>query len=242
MALVTGAGQGIGAAIATRLHAQGLRVALLDKNGDGVAALAGELDPRGETALSFHADVSDVGAVQNVVRDITATWNAPDVLVNNAAATAAGSVWDIGLEEWDAVLATNLRSVFALTRLCAGEMRRRHWGRVINLASLAGQQGGMLAGAHYSASKAGVLVLTKVFASELAAHGVTVNAVAPAAVLTPAAQALDPEALARAVGTIPVGRAGLPSEVGGLVAYLASEEAGYVTGAAFDINGGIHMR
>ncbi|MFD7478099.1 SDR family NAD(P)-dependent oxidoreductase [Streptomyces sp. NPDC059837] len=242
VALVTGAGRGIGAAIATELHRLGLRVALLDRDADAVAGLARELDPDNGTTLPLGVDVDDIEAVEAAVREVADTWHSPDVLVNNAARTVAGSVWDIGLDEWDAVMATNLRSVFALTRLCAQQMRRRGWGRVVNLASLAGQQGGTLAGAHYSAAKAGVLALTKVFARELAAQGVTVNAVAPAAVLTPAVDELGAAAVSEAARSIPVGRLGRPAEVAALVAYLVSEEGGYVTGATFDINGGTHMR
>ncbi|MFD8812439.1 SDR family oxidoreductase [Streptomyces sp. NPDC059627] len=242
VALVTGAGRGIGAAVAGRLHRLGLRVALLDRDEDAVTALAAELDPGRGTALALAADVSDTAALEDAVRTVSGVWHAPDVLVNNAARTVPGSVWDIGLDEWDAVLATNLRSVFALTRLCAPAMRERGWGRVVNLASLAGQQGGTLAGAHYSASKAGVLVLTKVFARELAPYGVTVNAVAPAAVETPVVAELGAAAVSGMAAGIPVGRLGRPAEVAALVAHLAGEEAGYVTGATFDINGGTHMR
>ncbi|MFF9458810.1 MULTISPECIES: SDR family oxidoreductase [Streptomyces] len=242
MALITGAGRGIGAAIATRLHRLGMRVALLDRDGDAVAGLARELGSDNGTALHLAVDVSDAEALEAAVRRIADTWHSPDVLVNNAAHTIAGSVWEIGLDEWDEVLATNLRSVFVLTRLCTPEMRCRGWGRVVNLSSLAGQQGGTLAGAHYSAAKAGVVVLTKVFARELAAHGVTVNAVAPSTVQTPAVDDLGTEAVSDAVRSIPVGRLGRPVEVAGLVAYLVGEEGGYVTGATFDINGGSHMR
>ncbi|MFD9684732.1 SDR family oxidoreductase [Kitasatospora sp. NPDC059146] len=195
VALVTGAGRGLGAAIATRLHAIGLRVALLDRDGDAVAEVARGLDPGLGSALALTVDVDDTAAVEAALGEVAGRWHAPDILVNNAARTVPGSVWDIALDEWDAVMTTNLRSVLVLTRLCAAPMRERGWGRVINLSSLAGQQGGTLAGAHYSAAKAGVLALTKVFARELAPYGVTVNV-----------------------------------------------DAGYVTGATFDINGGTHMR
>ncbi|MFF7459239.1 SDR family NAD(P)-dependent oxidoreductase [Kitasatospora sp. NPDC008115] len=239
VALVTGAGGGIGAATAARLHELGHRVALLDVDGEAVSALRERLDPGGNRALALRADVDDPDAVHGALREVRAVWHSPDILVNNAARTAPGSVWDVGLAEWDAVLATNLRSVLTLTRLCAPAMRERGWGRVVNLASLAGQQGGMLAGPHYSAAKAGVLVLTKIFARDLAAAGVTVNAVAPAAVHTPAVARLGAGAAARSV---PVGRMGRAAEVAALVAYLVGEDAGYVTGATFDINGGSHMR
>ncbi|MFD7448658.1 SDR family oxidoreductase [Kitasatospora sp. NPDC059827] len=224
------------------MHAIGLRVALLERDGDAVAEVARGLDPGLGSALALTVDVDDTAAVEAALGEVEGRWHAPDILVNNAARTVPGSVWDIALDEWDAVMTTNLRSVLVLTRLCAAPMRQRGWGRVINLSSLAGQQGGTLAGAHYSAAKAGVLALTKVFARELAPYGVTVNAVAPSAVLTPAVDELGAAAVAEAAKGIPVGRLGRPEEVAALVAYLAGEDSGFVTGATFDINGGTHMR
>ncbi|WP_326836386.1 SDR family NAD(P)-dependent oxidoreductase [Amycolatopsis rhabdoformis] len=242
VALVTGAGQGIGAAIATHLHRSGSLVALLDRDEESVRAVATGLNPDGTTALAVRADVDRITELESAVELVGSRWHAPDVLVNNAARTVAGSVWDIALDEWDGVLATNLRSVFALTRLCAAPMRERGWGRIVNVASLAGQQGGTVAGAHYSAAKAGVLVLTKVFARELAAFGVTVNAVAPASVRTPAMDALPAGRADELADAIPVGRLGEPHEVASLVGYLVSDSAGYLTGATVDINGGSLMR
>ena len=242
VALITGAARGIGAAIAAELHRRGLRVALLDQDEPGAQALAKSLDPDGVSAMAVHADVGDPEETQRAVRAVASAWSSPDVLVNNAARTAPGSVWDVELDEWDALMATNLRSVLILTRLCAPAMRERGWGRVINLASLAGQQGGLVAGPHYAAAKAGVLVLTKVFAQELAPHGVTVNAVAPAAVQTPVMDDLPAEALRRAADRIPVGRFERPEEVAALVGHLAREDTGYITGATLDVNGGLFMR
>jgi 3-oxoacyl-[acyl-carrier protein] reductase len=242
VALVTGAARGIGAAIAARLHRQGLRVALLDRDRDAIAATAITLDPTARAALPVHADIADPLQLTAAVRIVAERWRSPDVLVNNAARTVSRSIWDIELDEWDAVMVTNLRSVLILTRLCAPSMMERGWGRVINLASLAGQQGGQLAGAHYSAAKAGVLVLTKIFARELARHGVTVNAIAPASVWTPVLEALPPETLDRVAAGIPVGRPGRPDEVAALVGYLVGEDSGYITGSTIDINGGAFMR
>ncbi|WP_102133446.1 SDR family oxidoreductase [Streptomyces hokutonensis] len=242
VALITGAARGIGASIATELHRLGLRVALLDRDDSGARALAKALDPDGDSAMAVRADVGDPEETRDAVRAVSSAWHSPDVLVNNAARTAPGSVWDVELDEWDALMATNLRSVLVLTRLCAPPMRERGWGRVINLASLAGQQGGLVAGPHYAAAKAGVLVLTKVFAQELAPHGVTVNAVAPAAVRTPVMDELPAEALRRAADRIPVGRFGRPDEVAALVGHLAGDDSGYITGATLDVNGGSFMR
>jgi 3-oxoacyl-[acyl-carrier protein] reductase len=242
VALVTGAARGIGSAVSTALHRLGMRVALLDRDGDAVRAAARSLDPDGRTAFALRADVDRPDELSAAVEAVAMRWHSPDVLVNNAARTVGGSVWDVDIDEWDALMATNLRSVLVLTRLCAPPMRDRSWGRVINLASLAGQQGGGLAGPHYSAAKAGVLVLTKIFARELAAYGVTVNAVAPAAILTPVMAEVPPDALAHAAASLPVGRFGDAWEVAALVAHLAGDDAGYITGATFDINGGALMR
>jgi len=242
VALVTGAARGIGEAIATDLHDRGFRVALLDRDGAAVQTVAHGLDPDGATAVALCADVDEPQQLETAVAAVATRWRSPDVLVNNAARTVSKSVWDIELDEWDGLMATNLRSVLILTRLCAPAMRDRGWGRVVNLASLAGQQGGQVAGAHYAAAKAGVLVLTKIFARELAASGVTVNAIAPAAVRTPVMDDLPADALDRAEKAIPVGRFGLPREVAATVGYLVHEDSGYVTGATVDINGGTFMR
>ena len=239
VALVTGAARGIGAAVAADLHGRGLRVALLDRDGDAVAAAAEQLGPQ---AMAVTADVDRIEDMERGVESVASRWHSPDILVNNAGRTLPGSVWDIDIEEWDGLMATNLRSVLLLTRLCAAPMRDRGWGRVVNMASLAGQQGGQVAGAHYAAAKAGVLVLTKIFAKELAGHGVTVNAVAPAAVRTPVMDDMPADKLAAMAATIPVGRLGRADEVGALVGHLVGEDAGYITGATFDINGGIAMR
>lgn len=242
VALVTGAGRGLGAAIARRLHADGLRVALLDIDEPAAARGAGELDPTGESAWAVGADVRDAGRLEAAVRELGARWHSPDVLINNAARTVQRSVWDIPLDEWDDVLATNLRGALVLTRLCAPAMRERGWGRIVNMSSLAGQQGGLVAGAHYAASKSGLLVLTKIFARELASDGVTVNAVAPAAVRTPAMDGMPGEQLDRLAESIPVGRLGSAEEVAALVSYLSGVDSGFITGATFDINGGTFLR
>ncbi|MGI5229439.1 SDR family NAD(P)-dependent oxidoreductase [Actinoallomurus sp. CA-142502] len=242
VALVTGAARGIGAAVAAELHGRAMRVVLLDRDGAAVRETAWALDSGTGTAMPICADVADVQELESAIQTIASRWHAPDILVNNAARTVPGSVWDVKIDEWDAIMATNLRSVLVMTRLCAEKMRERRWGRVINLASLAGQQGGQVAGVHYSAAKAGVLVLTKIFARELAAYGVTVNAVAPAAILTPVMGDLPQEALDRTAASIPVGRLGRPKEVAAIVAHLAGEDSGYITGATFDVNGGSFMR
>jgi 3-oxoacyl-[acyl-carrier protein] reductase len=165
-----------------------------------------------------------------------------DVMVNNAARTISRPFWEIEQEEWDDVLAVNLRGVFFGCQLAGERMRERGRGRIINLSSLAGQQGGAVAGAHYAASKAGIIVLTKIVAQELAPHGVTVNAIAPAAVHTPVMDEIAPDRLEALRQRIPVGRFGEAEEVGALAVFLASDAAAYITGATLDMNGGLLMR
>jgi 3-oxoacyl-[acyl-carrier protein] reductase len=239
-ALITGAAQGLGAAIAKRLHSDGFRVAIADINGEAAAALAIELDPSAATARAITVDVSDVDSIRRAFADQVAAWGAPDILINNAGRTVRSSVWDITPEEWDEVLSTNLRSYLVFCQLAGAAMRKKGWGRIVNMASFAGQQGGLVAGAHYAASKAGALILTKIFARELAGDGVTVNAITPAAIHTPA---MGSDADAAEIGrTLPVGRVGTAQEVAAAVAYLVGPDSGFVTGSTLDINGGIFMR
>jgi len=241
-ALVTGAGQGLGRAIAHALHGAGHAVAVTDVDGDAAGTVARELDPAGETAAAWTLDVRERAAFEEVVADAEERLGPLDVLVNNAALTIARPVLEIEAGEWDEVLAVNLRGVLFGCQVLAPRMRERRAGRIVNISSLAGQHGGAVAGAHYAASKAGIIVLTKILAKELAGDGVTVNAVAPAAIEGPQLDGVAPDRRDVLRGTIPVGRFGRADEVGDLVAYLASDAAGYITGATLDINGGLAMR
>jgi 3-oxoacyl-[acyl-carrier protein] reductase len=238
-AVVTGAAQGLGEAIARTLGARGANVVLADVNEEGARRVAGEI---GAATHAVAADVRDPAAIERLVAEAEDAFGQIDILINNAARTVSRPLWEIPVDEWDDVLATNLRSVFLACQRVGPRMRERGWGRIVNMASLAGQQGGAVAGAHYAASKAGIIVLTKIAAADLAAHGVTVNAVAPAAISTPIMDAMPQERVDALAARIPVGRVGRPEEVAELVAFLVSEEAGYVTGATFDINGGLLMR
>jgi 3-oxoacyl-[acyl-carrier protein] reductase len=241
-AIVTGAAQGLGEAIARELAHRGTSLVLGDVQAEAVRRVAGELSNAGAAAHPVLVDVRDPQALAHLVDEAQARFGGIDILVNNAGRTVSRPFWEIPLEEWDDVLQTNLRSVFLACQLVGPRLRERGWGRIVNMASLAGQQGGAVAGAHYAASKAGIIVLTKILAAELAPHGVTVNAVAPAAIDGPIMRALPPEQVEQLARRIPVGRVGRAEEVARLVAYLASEEAAYVTGATYDINGGLLMR
>lgn len=239
---VTGAAQGIGAAIAASFHAGGDNVALLDRS-DKVAALAETLDPSRERVFPVVADVDDEASFQEAFAAAVARFGGVDVMVNNAARTAMRSVWEITVSEWDAVMATNLRGTFLGCRIAGAHMRDGgRGGRIINLSSIAGQRGGTATGVHYASSKAGILVMTKVFAQELSKHRVTVNAIAPAAIAGPMVDMLEAQARDNLERSIPMGRFGLDREVAAAAIYLASGDAEFVTGATLDVNGGLFMR
>lgn len=238
-AFVTGAAQGIGAAIARALHRSGAAVALADVNAGAARETAAAI---GDSTLALEVDVRSRESVQAGFDAAVARFGAVQIVVNNAALTVPRSIWEIEPDEWDEVLAVNLRGVLFGCQVSAPHLRECGWGRIVNLSSMAGQQGGTVAGAHYAASKAGILVLTKIVAKELAGHGVTANAVVPAAIRGPAMDAMPEDVIAGLEQSIPVGRVGTPEEVAELVAFVCSEQAGFVTGAALDVNGGLSMR
>lgn len=244
VAIVTGAGRGLGEAIARTLAARGARIVVADLDGESATRIAQEIarEQDGGSARAIALDVADWDAVHAMVDETVDLDGGVDILVNNAALSISRPFWEIEPEEWDRVLAVNLRGVFAGCRAAGVHMRRRGWGRIVNLSSLAGQQGGINGGAHYAASKAGIIVLTKIAAAELARSGVTVNAVAPAAIAGPILDAMPVERQEAIAASIPVGRVGTPEEVAATVAFLACEQAGYITGATVDVNGGLLMR
>ena len=238
VAIVTGAGRGIGAAIASRLARCGARVVAADLD----LAAAERLASGDDLLTARRVDVADWDAVHALVAETWEREGRLDVFVNNAALTIARDFWELTPAEWDEVMAVNLRGTLAGTRAAGERMRDQGRGRIVNLSSLAGQQGSVANGAHYSASKAGIIVLTKIAAAELAPHGITVNAIAPAAIEGPQLDALPPERREQIAAAIPLGRLGDPDEVAAAVAFLASEEAAYITGATIDLNGGLFMR
>lgn len=241
--LVTGAAAGLGNVIATHLLEQGFQVVLTDVDVSRAREAADRLDDGQGRVLALGLDIRQP---QDFARALEATverFGSLQVLVNNAALTLATPVMDIPVEEFDRVISTNLRGTFVGCQTMGRYFATKGYGRIVNLASLAGQNGGTASGAHYAASKGGILTLTKVFARELSQSGVTVNAIAPGPLDLPMVHALVPEEkMAGLLQMIPVGQLGEAEFVAQAVALLASEQASFVTGATWDINGGLFMR
>ena len=237
-ALVTGAARGIGQAIAVKLAEQGADIALCDLQADWLEETAGKVRELGRKVLCFSADVSQGAAVAAVIEALLAETGRIDILVNNAGITKDTLILRMGEEDWDAVLDINLKGTFLFTKAVAKVMTKQRSGAIVNVASVIGLIGN--AGqANYAASKAGVIALTKSVAKELAKRQVRVNAVAPGFIETKMTDQL-PEAIRQEMlKTIPMGRFGSPRDVADVVAYLASDEAAYVTGQTLAVCGGM---
>ena len=237
-ALVTGATGGIGAAIAEALHRQGATVALTGRREAELAALAGKLG--GERVLVAPADLSDPAAPAALVEKVEGALGALDILVNNAGFTRDMLALRMGDADWNAVLEVDLTAPFRLARAALRGMMKRRWGRIVSIASIVGVTGN--AGqANYAAAKAGLIGMSKSLAQEDATRGVTVNVVAPGFVKTAMTDVLPEAARTALLSRIPSGRMGAPEDVAGAVAYLASNEAAWVTGQTLHVNGGMAM-
>ncbi len=210
--------------------------------GDEATALASELDLAGETAITATLDISKPGDFQEVLDKCVERWGSVEVLVNNAARTMAQPLMDIDPVVFNEIMATNAGGTFAGSQIFARHFKARGYGRIVNMASLAGQNGGTATGAHYAASKGAILTLTKVFARDLAPFGITCNAIAPGPMDTPMVRGVVGDNVEAFLKNIPVGQFGDPDFVAKMVVMLASPEAAFVTGACWDVNGGLYVR
>ena len=237
-ALVTGAGRGIGRAIAEKLASDGMRIICVSKSPDSCGAAAEAISEAGGDAQSVAVDVSDGAAVSQACEQLLSSGVEVDVLVNNAGITRDNLLFRMNEEEWESVLRTNLTSCFHWTKGLARPMTQRRWGRIINVSSVVGVTGN--AGqANYAAAKAGMIGFTKSLAKEFAARKVTVNAVAPGFIETDMTSELDERLREAVVKFIPMKRFGQPQDIAHMVSYLCSEGAAYVTGKVFTVDGGM---
>lgn len=238
VALVSGAGRGIGREIALELAKAGCTVICVSRNESSCGSVAEEIRACGGKAESFAFDVSDSGQVKEKCAEILKKYGAVDILVNNAGITRDNLLMRMSDEEWNAVISTNLSSCFYLSRNLVRAMMGKRWGRIINISSVSGIAGN--AGqANYSAAKAGIIGFTKTLARELAARNITANAVAPGFIETDMTAKLPENIMEAAKAAIPLKRFGKPDDIARVCAFLALEEASYITGQVISVNGGL---
>jgi len=240
VALVTGASQGIGRACALKLAQAGATVAVAARNHEKLAELSTHIITAGGTAGAFALDVSDEEQIKATIKSVIAQFGKIDILINNAGITRDQLVMRMKRSDWDAVLNTNLTSAYLCIQQTIPSMLKQRWGRIINITSIFGQTG-QAGQANYAASKAGLIGLTMAIAREVASRNITCNAVAPGFIETSMTSGLGHEFKQNAMKMIPLGRIGTTEDVANAVGFLASEEAGYITGHVLSVNGGMLM-
>ncbi len=240
VAFITGASQGIGRACALRLAKDGATVAVAARNLEKLNELVGEITGASGQAAAFALDVADEEQVKSVVKSAIAQFGKIDILVNNAGVTRDQLVMRMKRADWDSVLQTNLTSAYLCTQQVIGSMLKQRWGRIINISSVFGQMG-QAGQANYAASKAGLIGLTMAIAREVGSRNITCNAVAPGFIETAMTAVLSDEFKQNAVKQIPLGRVGIPDDVAAAAAFLASDDASYITGHVLSVNGGMLM-
>src|SRR3954449_6619177 len=240
VALVTGASQGIGRACALALAEGGALIALAARSEEKLAAVAKEIIDKGGHAATFRMDVSNEAEVKSAVKAVIERFGKIEILVNNAGVTKDTLLMRMKKEDWDSVIQTNLSGAFYTTQAVIGSMLKPRWGRIINISSVFGQTG-QTGQANYAASKAGIIGFTMAIAREVASRGITANAIAPGFIETAMTEMLSPEVKQEALKMIPLGRTGTDADIANAVCFLASEEAGYITGNVLKVNGGMLM-
>jgi 2-hydroxycyclohexanecarboxyl-CoA dehydrogenase len=244
VAVVTGAASGIGLGVANRLAADGIAVALLDRDGAGVTQATDALTGEGRSAVGYDVDVADRDELGRVFADVREKLGPITILVTSAGIESFDAVADITPEKWDRLLAVNLTGTFTCMQLAVPDMTAEGWGRIVTISSSSAQSGAPHM-AHYVASKGGVIGLTKAFAREFAGQGITVNSIPPTIVDTPmarnAAGVGNVPSLEVMGGMVPTGRAGTPEDIAATCAFLCSDEASYITGQLIGVNGGMYI-
>lgn len=238
VALITGGGRGIGRAVARRLATEGSHIAVADLDGAAAEAVAAEVRGIGRRALAVRVDVTSADDVQRAVDEVQGRLGRADILVNSAGVLGPFlPVWETPVESWDRLIAVHLRGTFLCCRAVVPGMIAQRWGRIVNLASIAGKEGFALDAA-YCAAKAGVIAFTKSLAKEVAPHNIRVNAVAPTVIETDLVKGIPADEIAEKQRRIPLGRFGRPEEVAALIRFLVSDESSFITGQCSDISGG----
>ena len=239
-AIVTGAGQGIGRSIAMKFAQEGAAVAIVEMNPVTGMETQREVEKLGGTALSLAVDVADPNQVQGMVKEVLGVWGKIDILVNNAGFDRAATLLKVKEEDWDAVLGVHLKGTFNCIQAVADHMIENRYGKIVNMSSVYGKSGA-IAEISYSSAKAGLLGLTKSVARELAKYQINVNAVLPGLILTPTIAKMSEKYQNMFIENTPLRRLGRPEEVANVVAFLASDEASYMTGAVVEVSGGWNM-
>ena len=241
VAIVTGAARGLGAAIAQELSCQGAKVVICDIDATLVEQVADGIRKDGGVAAALRVDVSRLPELDGLVKTALDHFGRLDILVNNAAICPRIPIDDMTEASFDQIVNINLKPVFFLSRAAGNAMKKTRWGRIVNVSSVGGRTGGMYAATVYSATKAGVMSMTKAFARHFAPYAITVNCVAPGSVDTRLMANLSPESLQATIEGVPLKRLADPVEVARVIAFLASEGSSYMTGAILDVNGGALM-
>lgn len=239
--LITGAARGVGRAVALAFQEEGARVVLVDVDELALAALAEEITSGGGEALAITCDITKSAEVREMVRRVQEVYNRLDILVNNAGIIRRGNIDTVTEEDWDRVLAVNLKGAFLCSQAVVSAMKGQRYGKIINISSIAAKIGDIASAPGYGPSKAGMDALTKTLARQLAPWGINVNSVSPHAIETEMSAQWSEEKRKEILAGIPLGRLGRPSEVAAAVLFLASDDAAFITGEILDVNGGAWM-